>query len=315
MIIVSAIVMAIGIAVGVVCQFVSNGYFNYGSEYASYSSVVVDYAYIDYGKEDDVKKICDKAFDAAGVNYYTSSYGETSEGGEFIFKFSKSANAENVQKAAKSINTTLSGAGSSLSYAHFHKVQTKLGGAPALKFGAIALAASVAFQFLYFVIRYKLTMALAALLADVHNLAIYVSLLAITRVPLGSSAIVFGVLTVLLTMIGCSLMFGRIRKSLKDESFAKLPVFEQVDTCAGESFTVITILSAFVAAAAVILFVLLAISALSVSLVMTPVILAVLSAVASIYGTAFFTPAVYSRFKTIGDNFKLAHSKKSTKKA
>ncbi len=313
-IIITSVLVAAGIAVGLVFNFVFGGYFNFGSEYASYNSVVVDYAYIDYGSEDAVREICDKAFDAAGVKYYSTENGETGEGGEFIFKFAKSVNTESIQKAVGVIHSEITkGDVNSLSHAYFHNVKTKMGGAPALKFGAIALASAIAFQFLYFVIRYRLTMAFAALLANVHNLAIYVSLLAITRVPFGSSAIAFGALTVLTTMIGCCLLFDRMRKNLKEESFAKRGVGEQVDICAGESILNVSVLSVFIAASALIMFVFLSISALSVAVVMTPVFLAVLSAVASIYGTAFFTPSVYARFKTIGDNYKAAHGKKSKK--
>ena len=56
MIIVSAVIIAVGLAMGLIFQFVSNGYFNYGADYTSYNSVVVNYAYID-GKEDSINDI------------------------------------------------------------------------------------------------------------------------------------------------------------------------------------------------------------------------------------------------------------------
>ncbi|MDE6442378.1 MAG: hypothetical protein K2L12_06485, partial [Clostridia bacterium] len=171
-------------------------------------------------------------------------------------------------------------------------------------YGAIAIASAMVFQFIYFAVRYKLTMAFAALLADVHNLAIFVSLAAITRVPVGSSVAVFAILTVLITMIGCGHFFDKFRKSLKEESFAKLDTFEQVDGTVVQSLSGICIPAVFTAVFAAVVLVLLSISALSVSLVITPVALALISAVSSVYGMAFFTPAVYSRFKQIGDSFK-----------
>ena len=156
-------------------------------------------------------------------------------------------------------------------------------------------------------------MAFAALLADVHNLAIFVSLLAITRVPVGATVFTFGVLTVIMTMIGCGFLFDRMRKNFKDEGFAKLDSFEQVDVSASQSVANIAAVSVGIAVAAVVLFVLLAISSMAIELIISPVVMALLCALASIYGTAFFTPAVYSRFKRIGDNFKATHSKKSAK--
>lgn len=315
MIIVSVLIIAIGLAMGLVFQFVMNGYFNYGVEYSSYNSVVVDYATVNFSDGDAVKEICDNEFKNAGVSYYTSSFGESGVGGEFVFKFSTGVDEAKIKTAVTAIQVKLD-AGDAASYsnsAYFHAVETNLGGEKTLIYGVIAIASAVVFQFLYFAIRYKLTMAFAALLADVHNLAIFVSLLAITRVPVGATVFTFGVLTVIMTMIGCGFLFDRMRKNFKDEGFAKLDSFEQVDVSASQSVANIAAVSVGIAVAAVVLFVLLAISSMAIELIISPVVMALLCALASIYGTAFFTPAVYSRFKRIGDNFKATHSKKSAK--
>lgn len=316
MIIVSAVVIAVGVAMGLIFQFVSNGYFNYGADYSSYKSVVVEYAYMNYTDENDgtVKDICEKAFKDAGVSYYACVTGSTEDGGQLVYKFADGVDAEKVQTANKAIDEAISaGDESGINNASFHQTEAVLGGAKALTFGAIALASAVVFQFLYFVIRYKLTAAFSALLADVHNLAIFISLLAITRVPVGSTVFAFAALTVVMTMIGCCFLFDRTRKNAKEESFAKLDTLEQADICANESITSIAVASIGVALAGVVLLVLLAISALSLSLILTSAIMAVLAAVASVYGTAFFTPSVYSRIKRVGDNYKASHSQKVKK--
>ena len=81
MIIVSAVIIALGIAVGCICHFVADGYFNYGGEYTSYQSVTVSYVVLD--EADVSREICDKEFDKAGVKYYNYSYVDsTSAGGE-----------------------------------------------------------------------------------------------------------------------------------------------------------------------------------------------------------------------------------------
>lgn len=314
MIIVSVVVIAIGIAVGLICEFMAGGYFNYGGDYNSYNTVVVSYAYVEYPDQSEVKELCDTEFDKSGVGYYACVYGETDLGGEYVFKFSKSVDEAKLSAVAESINEKIGNSdAATLSNAYYHSLETELGGKKALVYGSIALAAAVVFQFLYFLIRYRLTMALSALLADVHNLAIFVSLLTITRIPVGSSVFAFAVLTVLMTMIGCCFLHDRMRKNIKNESFVKLDVNEQSDICAGESVVNIAVSSVSLVVAAVVLFVLLSISALSVSLILAPVIYAVLGAIANVYGTAFFTPAIYSRFKRIGDNFKAEHTKKVKK--
>lgn len=312
LIIVSALIVAIGIAVGLICQFLAGGYFNYGAEYKSYDSVVVNYAYIDLsglGDEDGVKNICDEEFGNYGVSYYSYTLGETDGGGEFTFKFSDKTDAEKVNNAVEAINTRLTTEAegyipSNLSGAVYHEATTLKGGGKAYVYGSIALASVIAFQFLYFLIRYRLTMAFAALLANVHNLAVYVSLVTITRVPVGSSVFTFGAVTVIATVIGCCFLFDNMRKKFKDEAFAKLDAFEQVDICASESLRETTFVPVCVAAVAVLIFVLLSISAMSVTLALSSAALAVIGAAASVYGTAFFTPAVYSRFKAIGDEYK-----------
>lgn len=313
LIIISALIVAIGLAMGLVFQFVSDGYFNYGAEYKSYSSVVVNYAYVDlssFGDEDGIKQICDEEFESNGVSYYSATLGETSAGGEYTFKFGTNVSADTLQKAVDAISAKLDGDSlSGLSGAWLHKDETIKGNENTYIYAAIAIASAIAFQFIYFVIRYKLTMAFGALLADIHNLAIFISLTAITRVPVGSSVAVFAVLTVLLTMIGCGYFFDKMRKGLKDENFAKLDTFEQVDGTVLNSLSAICIPVIFTAVIAALVLVLLSVSALSVSLVITPVALALISAVSTVYGTAFFTPAVYARFKMIGDSYKASHSK------
>lgn len=319
MIIISAVIIAIDLAVGLVCEFVADGYFNYGTEYASYQSVEVNYAYVDantFGGDEGVKEICDKAFSDKSVSYKSCTHSETNDGWQYVFTFSSKADKTALASSVSAISEKLGGEQlSGLSTAYLHEVNTQMGNSNPYIYGAIALAVAVAVQFLYFVIRYKLTMAFAALLADVHSFALFISLAAITRVPLGSQAVVFGVLTVLATMIGCAYVFGKLRSNLKDENFAKLGNFEQVDTTVLQSLVNIAVPSAGVFAAAAVIFVLLSISAMSVAAAVTPVVLAVIGAAVSFYGSAFFTPSVYSRFKQIGDNYKAAHSKKSAKQS
>ena len=308
-IIISSLIIALGLAVGTVCHFVADGYFNYGSDWGSYKSVTVSYENVEFSSEETVTQICDKAFSDAGIKSFSRTFGDTSTGGEIVYKFvcstddTKLSNAVVLIKAAIDERGTESG-GITLSTASTHNAEALLVGGKALKMFAITLASVIAFHFVYFVIRYKLTMALAAVLADVHNLALFVSLLALIRVPVGTAMLVFALLTVLLTMIGTCVAFDRIRKNIKDENFVKLAVEEQVDRGFAESFVVNLFLPCCVAAVAVLLFVFTAISSLSLLAIISPAICALLMCAVCFYGTALFTPSVYSRFKKIGDNFK-----------
>ena len=284
-IIISVAVAFIGLLVGLICQFVAGGYFNYGAEFKSYNTVEINYAYVDFAEEEKVVDLCDGVFDKADVNYYNCVSGDTTDGGKIIFKFSSKAKEETLRGAADAIQMLLNGdKENSLSHA--------------------SLASAIVLQLLYYIIRYKLTMALGAFLANIHNLVIYVSLLAITRIPIGISAVAFGALTVLVTMIATGYLFDRYRRNLKKENFIKLDGDEQTDTCVRESLLNTLYPAIGVAALAVVIFVLLSISALSVTGVITPVIVSVFSVASAIYGTMFFMPPVYTRIKRIGDAVK-----------
>ncbi|MDE7087212.1 MAG: hypothetical protein K2O67_03365, partial [Clostridia bacterium] len=50
-IIISVLFIAIGMAVGTICHFCANGFFNYGGEFASYTSVKVTYTVSENSEE------------------------------------------------------------------------------------------------------------------------------------------------------------------------------------------------------------------------------------------------------------------------
>lgn len=304
-IIISSVVVAIGLAVGIICQFVAGGYFNYGAEFKSYNTIEVNYAYVDYSDTDKVVEICDGVFKSKGVSYYAYVSGDTDDGGRVIFKFAKKNGEEKLVPVAEAVQDALRGSNNdSLSSAAFHNMDAQLNGGKVLKFTSIAIASAIALQLIYFMIRYRITMAFSAFLANIHNLAIYVSLLAITRIPIGISAVSFAALTVLVTMIACGLLFDRYRRNLKNEKYAKLSGDEMTDLCVNESFKSILYPVVGIAAIAVILFVLMSISAMSVMTIAAPVVAAIMCVASALYGTVFFVPPVHTRIQSIGDKVK-----------
>lgn len=306
-IIISCIIIALGIAIGVVCQFTAGGYFNYGADWSGYKSVTVSYEYVDFPDKSKVEEICDSAFSDSGVTSYISSWGDTSTGGVLVYKFTLGTDDGSLDKACTAIQKAIENQVTGdiyLSGASVHTDSTILGGGKSLMMGGIALASVVVFEFLYFLIRYKVSMALGALLANVHNLALFISLLSITRIPIGTSVFAYAVLTVVLTMIGCCFLFGKMRKNFKDEDLAKLTACEIVDKSASQTFMTNFNISVVMAVASVLLFVLFTISSFSPLAIISPVLSALAVFVACAYGTQVFTPAVYSRFRVIGEKFK-----------
>lgn len=324
LIIISSIVIAIGLAVGTICQFVSNGFFNYAGDYESYKSVAVDYQDIDFsggGKEpvEVIEEICLKAFDKHGVSNNIVTSGNTVTGGKIIYRFAYSANDESLRSAVSEINTEIEreveGAGGiQFSYASFHTEDAVLGGGLSIFRAAIVIATVIAVHFIYFAIRYRLTMALAAVLADVHNLALYISLVALCRIPVGSAIATFAVLTVVMTVIGTCFTFDKVRRNLKAEENKKLSAFELSDKSANQTFMLNVIMPACLAALSVVLFVLLSISSLSPVVILAPVLCSLVAFISCAYGTAIFIPSVYPRFKLIGDKVRANAKAKNLQK-
>ncbi|MDE6586319.1 MAG: hypothetical protein K2K80_06550 [Clostridia bacterium] len=314
LVIISCIVIAIGLAVGTVCQFISNGFFNYSADYETYKTVTVEYEDIDFsgaGREPSklIEDICEKAFKAENLSKINLTTGDTNTGGKLIYKFSNSTDYGKLNSAVSAINDEIKeevsqAGGIQFSYASAHEEVAVIGGDLVLVRAAIVAATIIVVHFIYFVIRYKLTMALGALLADMHNLALYLALVALCRVPVGSAIATYAVIAVIMSAIGTSYFFDKMRGNIKDEENKKLTAFELADKSANESLKFNVIMPACLAAVSVVVFVLMAISSLSPLAVISPVICSIMSFISCAYGTAIFVPSVYPRFKVIGDNTK-----------
>ncbi|MCD8372663.1 MAG: hypothetical protein LUD27_05115, partial [Clostridia bacterium] len=235
-----------------------------------------------------------------GVRYYMVTYSDVNDGNEIEYRFVTSADSEAVKAAKETINTQINSL-YILGGAQYTPYEAVLGGGNTLMYVGIALASVVAFQFLYFLIRYKLTMALAAFIADVHNLALFLSLLAITRVQVSSFVFALSVMVVILTMICCAILFDRMRKNFKTDEYKAMPSFEQSDAAANECLPLITTLNIALAAIIAIILVFATIGALSVYSLFMPCVAAILAVLVCEYGTMFFIPSVYSRLKLKAD--------------
>lgn len=286
-IIISVLLIAIGMAVGTVCHYIANGFFNYGGEYSSYKSVTVSYYYSEQNENTDIDAICEEAFadvNAISVSTATSDYCK-----EITYKFSLNEDNTKLEAAVNAINAHFTNLESG---ATLHEGTTFVGGAKNIVYAAIAFASAAVFQFIYYVVRYKLRAAFSSILACVHNLGLYVALLAITRIPVGAEAIAMGGVVLFVTMILCGILFDRTRKNFNNEKYAKTDRLEVVDTSACEvrmvTFTVLVAL----AIAAVVLGAFSAIAAAYIGAFMLGIV-ALLGVVACAYGMLFFTPAVH----------------------
>lgn len=289
-IIISSLLIVIGMAVGTICHFLCGGFFNYGGEFASYKSVKVVYYTSEYS-EDAIKPICDNALDS--LNPYEKSYADTNLGGEVVYKFAYGTDSAELQAAVDKLNVELDKNSSGLNVASLHEGTVKEGGAKNIVRASIALASAVAFQFIYYIFRFKLRSAFSALLASIHNLGVFAALCAITRIPLGAEAVAIGAAVVFVTMIVCGLLFDRTKKNFKNDNYAKSDRLEVIDISACEVRNVTFYgLTAFAIGALVLGGVFACISSLYIG-AFAPYIVAALGMIACCYGAVFFTPAVH----------------------
>lgn len=296
--IVSAAIIIIGMAVGTLCHFIADGFFNYGGEYTQYNSVTVNYLFIDNDQE-EVAQECKKQFADNGVSYYEVTFADTNQGGEIVYKFAKNVDVEKIENAITAINASLS-TESNTTPADLHKAEVLLGGSSAFIMGSIAIASCIAFHAIYMAIRFKLSMALSAFVADLHNVALFAAVMALTRLPVSASTFTFGVFTVVATMIATCILFGRMRKNFATEDYKKLTSFEQVDGATAESSKSIIAFTGITAVALAIFEILTAITAPSFAVV-TPLVCGIVATLCVLYGTLFFTPATYAPLKAVAD--------------
>lgn len=311
-IIISSIVIAIGLAVGTICHFCAGGFFNYGGEFTDYKCITVEY--FAPRTEDEALKACEESLGDLKWFEHSSGYrtNGSEKGGEIIYKFAASTDTAKLQEAVDKINEAFAGSPKSeLDAASVHEGTIKEGGSKAITFASIALASAAAFQFIYFIFRYKLRAAYSALLACVHNLGIFVALAAITRIPVGAEMIAFGAAVVFLTMIVSAVIFDRTKKNFANEKYAKTERLEVIDTSACEvrmlTFTTICAL-----AAALVVFGVFAAIAQMWAAALAPYALALFGLIAVGYGAMFFTPAVHGAIDGVCE--KVKKSLKANKK-
>lgn len=311
-IIISCLFIAIGMAVGTVCHFISNGFFNFGGEFSSYNCVTISYDSL--WDADTVKPVCEKAL--SDFDPYEVSVSDLKTGGEIVYKYNASTSVEKLQAAVDKLNESLAQGEDDelLGVASLHQGKVEEGGDRAVKMAAVALASAAAFQFIYFIFRYKLRAAFSALLSCIHNVGIFVALAAITRMPVGTEMTAIAAAVVLVTMILNCFLFDRTRKNFKNDKYAKTDRKEVVEISASESrLSTLTACSA-IAAAAVVVAVFAAISSLSIAAV-APAMLAVFGAIACCYGCMFFTPAVHSGIDRACEEVKGLIKSKSSKQS
>ncbi len=296
--ILSALLVVIGLAVGLVCQFTGGTFFNKGSDVSSYQSVVVEYSTIEFDEE-DITAICQEQFKANGISF---SNPVTDEDKHLIYTFAETVDSAKLQNAVTAIDKAIGEKSESgLRTVAYHNTDTLVGGTNALVYAAIAAAVAVALTFVYLAIRYGINLSLSSLFTTLHNLVVFLAVIAFTRIPVGSMVIALALCNVVATTLFTALFSNRMKKNAKVDTIKAMPSLEQVDATANQSGVIVMAVTAAVAVAMLLVGGLVAIVTMSTS-VLFPALAAAISVVVAGYGSATFNVCVYSRFKLNADN-------------
>lgn len=285
--ILSSVVIVLGVAIGLVCQFVFGGFFNYGEEYKDYNSVAIQYGVVDY-TESEVREVAEKAFADKNVAYYAVSAGTEN----VVYKFDKTVAEEAITSAVAAINTSFAAKDNTLNTATFVKAHNFMGGAKTLAMLGIALGVAVVLQFVYVLIRYQLKAALAALCLNVHNLALFLAVLAVSRIPVSASVFTFGMLVVLLTMVGNMFTNAKAKTELSKEENKKASQRAVFEAACARSATFQFVLGAGFACFACLMGLLSLVASFPFMGLLFPALALVLGAAVVVYGNAFVAPSV-----------------------
>ena len=292
-VIVSIVIIAIGMAVGTICHFVSNGFFNYGDEFASYKSVEVTTSIPEDVNGNVARQIASEELSGLGAYEVSFSEGTGTVPNTVVYKFSTSVSNDELSSAVEAIQSRFEDRGMEDSSVSYHLNEGVAGGIYQLNFAAIALASAVAFQAIYFAIRLKPGMALSAICSQLAAVGVYASLLAITRCPVGLEAIAFAALTVVITMICNGVLFDKIKKSYKDEANAKVENLALITESAQATWKTGAIICA-AAVIAIVVFGIFAVIASPSAATLAPFAASIISVLAAAYASEVFAPATYS---------------------
>ena len=291
--IVSVIIMAIGMAVGTVCHFVSNGFFNYGDEFSSYKSIEVTTSAVEDVNGNTLLEVANEELASLGAYEVSFSKSTGYLPNTVVYKLGTSVSDEAIDEAVAAVKAHFEGEGYEDFTVSSYFNEAKVNGIYVLNFTAIALSSAVVFQAIYFAIRFKPGMALAGLMSQVAAVGVYASLLAITRCPVGLEAIAFAAVAVVLNMILCGLFFDNVKKSYKDENNEKAETLQLI-AAGGQSTAKVNLFVCIAAAAAAVILAVFALIAAPSFVTLAPFAAFLIAVISCAFAFALFTPSAYA---------------------
>lgn len=296
--IVSVIIIAIGMAVGTVCHFVSNGFFNYGAEFASYKSIQITTSIPEDVSGNKAKKIAEDALSSLGAYEVHFSEGTATAPNTVTYYFPMSASDDELASAVEDIKAAFEQQKMEDASAGVLKQTAVPDGGWQLGLAAIAVSCAAFLQAVYFAFRYKPGMALSSLCSQAAVVGIYAALLAITRCPVGIQTADFAVIAVAVTMICNGVFFSSVKNAFKDESNVKTDKYELIAGSAASTAKV-NIAVCVALAVAIVIFGVFALIAAPGAATLSAYLASLIAVVACAFTFGVFTPASYGLLSAI----------------
>lgn len=297
---ISAVILISGLILGILLGY------NYSAEKVESKTLEVTYdavVLIGENTEEDLQKLCESQLDANSLKYTQKRTYEVTNGGMLEYTFEASVSTEKLQAVKSAVESAIYATDSAYAdaemYVNVHEYQAQAMYETVWR-GAVAVGVGVIVALVYIGIRCGLGKALVGACLAVHDSAMVLAILAITRIPVYAYApVLFGAIGALLSVLLWLMQSVKMRENFKDAEFRNLSATEAISASLKSSILAIV---AILVALAVPVALFGGIAASGVRLFVLPLLLPI--AVAA-YSSLCVGPVLYAPIKSKFDSMAL----------
>lgn len=226
---VSAVILIAGLVLGILFGY------NYAADKIESKTIEVTYdAVVLIGEktEEDLQKLCEDQIKACGLKYTQKRTYEVTNGGMLEYTFASSASAEKLQAVKAAVESAIYAEDSVYADAEMYVNVHEYRAQPmyeAIWRGAIGVGVGVIVALVYVGIRCGLGRALVGACLALHDSALVLAILALTRIPVYTYApVLFASVGALLSVLLWLIQSVKMRENFKEASFRGVSAAEAI---------------------------------------------------------------------------------------
>ncbi len=273
--------------------------FNVSPEYKQAKRVEVKYdtvVTIAENAEEDLRTICETAFDQKGVRYGEVRFYEETGGGVLEYTFADTVSKDDLNAAKETVESALAEKYPDAdAFVTVHETKAESFYQADWR-GAVALAVGCVVALVYLGVRFGVSSAATGLIACAHDVLLSLALFAILRIPVyADTPLLIGGIAAVLSLIFWTVVCAKMRSNFRTPDYFGLSVSEAVEQSLGTSVAPV-LGAALVPALAFVVFG--ALATPGVRLFFLPALIPV---AVCIYSSLVLAPAVHALMrKTVG---------------